>query len=161
MTFATGPDDLPDIATMRSMSGLEFMCELLAGRLSAPPMAAELNYRLHSVEDGRVTFRGAPQFRHVNPMGILHGGWYGTLLNSAMSCAVLTKVPRGSTHSTLEYKVTITRPLPPGIEVRAIGQVSHAGRTTGFATGEIRGVEDDRLYATGSSTCQIMPLPPA
>jgi len=42
--------------------------------------------------------------------------------------------------------------------VEAIGTIQHSGRSTGVANGEIRGVEDGRLYATGSTTCLIMKL---
>ena len=66
------------------------------------------------------------------------------------------KVPKGSFYTTLEYKVNITRTIPPGMTVRAIGTTSHAGRSTGVASGEIRGIEDGKLYATGSTTCLIM-----
>ncbi|MGR3473389.1 MAG: PaaI family thioesterase, partial [Sulfitobacter sp.] len=31
-------------------------------------------------------------------------------------------------------------------------------RSTGVAHGEIRGVEDGKLYATGSTTCIVMKL---
>ncbi|EAP78295.1 thioesterase family protein [Roseovarius nubinhibens ISM] len=73
-----------------------------------------------------------------------------------MACAVMTCVPQGSYYTTLEYKVNITRAIPLGTSVRAVGTVSHAGRSTGVASGEIRGIDDDRLYATGSTTCLIM-----
>ena len=72
------------------------------------------------------------------------------------ACAVMTTVPRGSYYTTLEYKVNITRALPLGREVLAIGTVDHGGRSTGVASGEIRGAEDGKLYATGSTTCLIM-----
>jgi acyl-coenzyme A thioesterase PaaI-like protein len=58
----------------------------------------------------------------------------------------------------MEYKINIIRPIPLGTKVRAIGKVQHAGRSSGIANGEIRGVEDDRLYATGSTTCIIMKM---
>jgi acyl-coenzyme A thioesterase PaaI-like protein len=37
-----------------------------------------------------------------------------------------------------------------------IGISDHLARSTGVAHGEIRGVEDDRLYATGSTTSIVM-----
>jgi len=40
----------------------------------------------------------------------------------------------------------------------AIGTAQHVGRSTGIAIGEIRGVEDGKLYATGSTTCIVMKL---
>ena len=124
------------------MSGLDFMLAMLREELSGPPIAALMEYTLRSVKDGRVMFRGAPPFQASNPMGSVHGGWYGTLLDSCMACAVMTKVPKGSVYTTLEYKVNIVRAIPVGTMVDAIGEIQHAGRSTGVAVGEIRGVED-------------------
>jgi acyl-coenzyme A thioesterase PaaI-like protein len=50
-----------------------------------------MNFRLAEVAHGRAVFRGAPLFDHMNPLGGVHGGWYGTLLDSCMGCAVMTK----------------------------------------------------------------------
>ena len=161
MTFANSPADLPSLEQMRTMSGLDFMQKVLSGDLPAPPIAQVLNYQLTSVEDGKVVFTGSPRFAHCNPMGGVHGGWYGTLLDSCMACAVMTKVPAGCSYTTLEYKINITRALPLDTEIHAIGQISHSGRSTGVASGEIRGVADNRLYATGSTTCLIIALPVA
>jgi uncharacterized protein (TIGR00369 family) len=155
---ALSPADLPDQATVLSMSGLDFMRAVLDGRLPGPPIGQTMGYRLHSVEEGRVIFRGTPEFGVTNPMGTVHGGWYGTLLDSAMACAVMTMVPKGSVYTTLEYKVNITRPLPLGAEIECTGLVDHAGRSTGVAHGEIRGLSDGKLYATGSTTCIIMKI---
>ena len=156
MLNATSFDQLPTLDVTASMSGLEFMQGVLNGTMPAPPIGATLNYHLHAVEDGKVTFHGTPEFAHCNPMGTVHGGWYGTLLDSAMACAVMTRVPKGSVYTTLEYKVNILRPIPRGMQIAATGQVQHAGRSTGISNGEIRGVEDRKLYATGSTTCIIM-----
>ncbi|MGR3491781.1 MAG: PaaI family thioesterase [Shimia sp.] len=156
--FATTPDELPSQDALLSMSGLAFMEGIRDGTISQPPIAQLLNYAVDEVSEGRVTFRGTPDFSHTNPMGTLHGGWYGTLLDSCMACAVMTMVPQGSVYTTLEYKVNVTRGLPLGTEIVAEGRVQHAGRSTGVAIGEIRGAEDGKLYATGSTTCIIMAM---
>jgi uncharacterized protein (TIGR00369 family) len=156
--YAETIEGLPTREQMLSMSGLDFMRGILEGTLAAPPISQTLGYRLASVEDGRVTFRGTPEFHTMNPIGSVHGGWYGTLLDSAMACAVMTKVPQGSAYTTLEYKVNITRSIPVGAEIIAEGIVSHAGRTTGVAEGTIRDAPNGKLYATGSTTCLIMAL---
>lgn len=150
--------DLPSQDAVLALSGLEFMQGILNGTVPGPPIGATVGYSLHSVKDGQVTFRGTPEFNVTNPMGTVHGGWYGTLLDSAMACAVMTKVPRGAVYTTLEYKINITRAIPLGMPIDCTGTVNHAGRSTGVATGEIRGVEDGKLYATGSTTCIIMTL---
>ena len=156
LKIATTPDDLVPRDQLLSMSGLEFMQGILEGRLPQPPISGVLDYHLHLVEKGRVVFRGAPDFQPPNPLGTVHGGWYGTLLDSAMACAVMTEVPKGHWYTTLEYKVNITRAIPLGMLIEADGIVQHAGRKTGVAQGTIRGVEDGRVYATGSTTCIIL-----
>ncbi len=154
--IAERPADLADRETLLSMSGLDFMRGVLDGRLAGPPIARVLGFTLQLVEPGRVVFRGRPDFAHANPTGGVHGGWYGALLDSCMACAVMTTVPKGRFYTTLNYSVNITRALPLGVEIEAEGLVQHSGRSTGVARGEIRGLGDGRLYATGTTTCLIM-----
>ncbi len=156
--IAKSPEDLLTQQEALNLSGLEFMQAILDGTNPGPPIGATMGYTLHAVEDGRVVFRGAPEFNVTNPMGTVHGGWYGTLLDSAMACAVMTKVPAGSVYTTLEYKVNILRSIPLGLQIDCIGLADHVGRSTGVAHGEIRGVEDGKLYATGSTTCIVMKI---
>jgi uncharacterized protein (TIGR00369 family) len=156
--IAQGPEDLLSQAEALSLSGLEFMQAILDGSNPGPPIGQTMGYSLHSVEKGRVVFRGAPEFNVTNPMGTVHGGWYGTLLDSAMACAVMTCVPKGSIYTTLEFKINILRGIPLGMQIDCIGVTDHVGRSTGVARGEIVGVEDGKLYATGSTTCIVMKI---
>ncbi|GAA6176710.1 PaaI family thioesterase [Sulfitobacter pacificus] len=156
--IATKPEDLLSQSEALQMSGLEFMQAILDGTNPGPPIGATMGYTLHDLEEGRAVFRGTPEFNVTNPMGTVHGGWYGTLLDSAMACAVMTQVPRGSIYTTLEYKINILRGIPLGMQIDCIGVTDHVGRSTGVAHGEIRGVEDGKLYATGSTTCIIMKI---
>lgn len=155
---AQSPSDLLSPAEVLKLSGLDFMQRILDGTNPGPPIGETMGYALQAVEDGAVTFRGTPEFNVTNPMGTVHGGWYGTLLDSAMACAVMTKVPRGSVYTTLEFKVNILRAIPLGTQIDCLGTIDHVGRSTGVAHGEIRGVDDGRLYATGSTTCIVMKL---
>lgn len=157
--FAESAEELLTPRELSAMSGLDFLTGIAEGRLPAPPIARTLNFRMHKVEEGRVVFRGKPEFGSMNPIGTVHGGWFGAILDSCMACAVQSTLPRGSGYTTLEYKVNIIRPLfPNGQELEAIGKVSHVGRRTGIAEGELRGVADGKLYATGSTTCIILDL---
>ncbi len=158
MFTATSPDEMPDLETTLSMSGLEFMQAMRDGKISRPPISALMNYTVEHIEAGKAVFRGTPEFQHTNPAGGVHGGWYGTLMDTCMSCAVMTVTPKGSVYTTLEYKVNMVGAIPVGSEIRATGTIEHAGKSTGVARGEIRDVETDKLYATGSATCLIMKL---
>lgn len=139
-----------------SMAGLDYMRAMLAGDLPSAPMAVSMGFRLHAVDSGTVTFRGTPTRFHGNPAGAVHGGWYGAILDSALGCAAMTMVPKGRYYTTLEYKVNLTRSIPMGTEVDAVATVDHAGRSTVVASAVLRGVEDGKTYATGSTTCIIL-----
>ena len=149
-------EDLLSPQTVLSMSGLEFMQGILRGEFPAPPIGRTLGYKLHDVSEGRAVFRVTPEFKVMNPIGSVHGGWYGTLLDSAMACSIQTTLAQGQAYTTLEYKVNLVRGIPIGTEIECVGQAVHSGRSTAVATGEIRGVEDGRLYASGSTTCLVM-----
>jgi uncharacterized protein (TIGR00369 family) len=154
--IARSPGDLLDRASMVGMSGLDYLHGLMDGRFAHPPIAALMNYRLVRVEDGLVAFRATPAFAHCNPMGSVHGGWYGTVMDSALGCALMTRVPAGQWYTTLEYSIHMVRAVPLDTEVEAVARVRHAGRSTGVAEAEMHGVADGRLYATGSTTCLIL-----
>lgn len=154
---------LPDGQTISpadivGMSGLEVMQAVADGRLPPAPIADVMGYRLVSVAPGEAVFEGTPSPAFRNPMGAIHGGWYGTLLDSALGCAVHTMMPEGASYTTLEYKVNITRAIRPGTTIRCIGKTSHVGRSTAVAEARIEGVEDGKLYATGSTTCIILSM---
>src|SRR5262249_1623479 len=90
---------------MKSMSGLEFLRRIGGGRVPTPPTAALLGFRLAEVSEGYARFEMTPEFRHYNPLGVVHGGLAATLLDSCMGCAVQTHLPAGSGYTTLEIKI--------------------------------------------------------
>ncbi|MAC77755.1 MAG: thioesterase [Rhodobacteraceae bacterium] len=152
----TPTKDLMPLAEIAAMSGLDYMQGMIEGRYPAPSIAATMGFTGHSVTEGRAEFRGTPERHVMNPLGTVHGGWYGTILDSALGCAVMTRLQAGQAYTTLEYKINITRAIRPGTEVECWAEVDHFGRSTAVAHGEIRGLEDGKLYATGSTTCIIM-----
>ncbi|KAJ56547.1 thioesterase [Actibacterium mucosum KCTC 23349] len=154
--FAQSPDQVLPQSELLKISGLDFMQGILDGKIAGPPICRLMNFHLASVAKGEVVFEGAPEFAASNPIGSIHGGWYGTVLDSCMACAVMTTVPQGSFYTTLEYKVNITRAIPVGMAMRATGRIQHGGRRTGVADGALRGLDDGKLYATGTTTCLIM-----
>jgi uncharacterized protein (TIGR00369 family) len=153
------PKEVKDVLSMEEIleiSGLNMMEGILKGIYPAAPIANILNYKVHAVEKGRVVFRGTPNLESRNPMGTLHGGWYGTILDSAMACAVMTTLPAGKIQTTLEFKVNIIRSIPIGVTVDALGTVEHSGKSTGVAVGSLVDVKSGKLYASSSTTCIIM-----
>ncbi len=143
----------PDV--LRTLSGMEFLSGIVAGRYPGPPMADLIGGQLVEVAVGRVVFEAMAEARHANPMGTTHGGWFGALLDSAMGCAVMTHLPAGTAYTTLEYKVNLIRAVPAGTSVRAVGETEHAGRSTAVARGRIEGM-DGKVIATASTTCLVL-----
>jgi uncharacterized protein (TIGR00369 family) len=140
------------------MSGLQMLQAMLAGRLPYPPIARTLDFQLIEAEDGRAVFQGTPGPAHLNPMGGIHGGWYATLLDSALGCAVHSKMPPARGYTTAELSVNIVRAIgPKAPRVRAEGKVLHAGRQLATAEGRLYG-PDGTLYAHATTTCLVFDL---
>jgi len=65
-------------------------------------------------------FEGRPAEEHYNPIGVVHGGYAATLLDSALGCSVHTTLPAGVGYTTLSLEVKFVRPVTREIEhVRA------------------------------------------
>lgn len=139
-----------------SMSGLEYLTSVIEGREPTSPVLAFLGLTFAEAEEGRVVVEGAPSDQFLNPMETTHGGWFGTILDTALGCAIMSTLPRGSVYTTLEYKVNLICGIKPGQRMRATGTVDHVGRSTGVSHAELRGIEDGKLYATGSTTCLVI-----
>lgn len=143
---------------IRGRTGLQVMQAMLDGELPPPPIASTLDFGLISVAFGEAIFQGRPQRRHYNPMGSVHGGWFATLLDSALGCSVHTTMPVGRGYTTLEFKVNLVRALNEKVPlVRAIGRVVHQGKQVATAEADLVG-HDGRLYAHASTTCLIFDL---
>lgn len=152
----------PGVNTLESIagkSGLQIMQAILVGELHYPPIAQTLDFLLMEVSEGRAVFQGTPGSAHLNPMGTIHGGWFATLLDSALACAIQTMVPEGRAYTTTELSLNIVRPLTPQVpRVRAEGNVLHCGRQLATADGKLYG-PDGKLYAHATTTCFILELP--
>lgn len=147
-------------AIAAQMTGLELMRAMLAGELPYPHIGATMDFSLVEVEVGRAVFQGTPQTKHFNPMGGVHGGWYATLLDSALGCAVHTMMPAGRAYTTAELGVNIVRAAAPNTgPLRAIGNVIHCGRQLATAEARIIG-PDNKLYAHATTTCLVFEIPP-
>ncbi len=142
-------------------SGLELMQAMLRGELPYAPIARTLDFMLISVDEGSAVFQGRPGPAHLNPMGGIHGGWFATLLDSALGCAVHTRMPPGRGYTTAELGINLVKGLTPRVaRVRAEGRVLHCGRQLATAEARLVGA-DGTLYAHATTTCLVFELPPA
>ncbi|HEX4210462.1 MAG TPA: PaaI family thioesterase [Candidatus Binataceae bacterium] len=138
-----------------AISGLDFLRRLLDGSYPTPPFSKETGIWLVSIELGRVVFEAMPSARYYNPMGIVHGGWIATLLDSAMACAVHSSLAPGHSFVTLEMKTVFVKAvLEQTGKLRCEGTLLHAGGRVASSEGRIydgKGI----LIAHGSETCLV------
>ena len=121
-------------------------------------IAELLGFRLVEVEPGFACFEIEPAEYHYNPIGVVHGGVAGTLLDSAMGCSIHATLPSGTAYTTLEFKVNLVRPITKDTGLlRCEGHVVHGGKRAATAEGKLTG-RDGKLYAHGSTTCMIFAL---
>jgi uncharacterized protein (TIGR00369 family) len=147
----------PDVAA--SMSGLELLQGMIAGRFPGPPIMELMGFRLVEVESGRAVFAGTPGFQHYNPLGTVHGGYAATLLDSCMGCSVHTTMPKGMGYTTLEFKVSLVRAVTADTgPVRAEGKVITSGRRVATAEGRLIDA-GGRLLAHATTTCLVFEVP--
>ena len=118
-------------------------------------IAKTLGLELAEVEQGRAVFVSTPVFEHYNAIGTVHAGYTATLLDSCMACAVLSALPKGTGFTTMEFKVSLLRPLTKetGI-VRAEGTLLSRGRRGATAEGRLSDA-NGKLLAHATTTCLI------
>jgi uncharacterized protein (TIGR00369 family) len=139
----------------KELSGLEFVQGLADGTLPLNTIARTLGYDVTEAESGRVVVTAVPTDAHLNPAGTVHGGLAATLLDSCMGLAILSTLEKGVAQTTLEFKISLVRPITPetGL-IRAEGTVLNRGRRIGTAEGRITDSKG-RLLAHGTTTCLI------
>lgn len=149
----TMDDADPDFARL---SGLEFLRKMI-GEWRSSPMAMQMDMRLVSVDEGTATFEAKPSRKFYNPQHRLHGGYAATLLDSALGCAVQTKMGPGVGFGTIELKVNYVRRIveETGL-LSCVANVVHAGRTMCTAEGRVIDASG-RIYAHGSGTFLVYP----
>jgi uncharacterized protein (TIGR00369 family) len=143
----------------RGLSGPEYLEKIRSGAVPPPPIGVTLGFRLAEIGEGFAVFDMKPEEFHYNPLATVHGGVICTLLDSAMSCAVHTLLPKGRGYTTAELKINFVRPITRETPlVRAEGRVIHPGRQLATSEGKLLDAQG-RLYAHGVATCLMFDLP--
>lgn len=146
----------PDL--LGASSGLEFLRGIIDGKYPVPPIADLIGFSLTEADFGRVVFESTPEFKHYNPLGIVHGGYAATLLDSCMGCCVHSTLPVGVGYTTLEFKVTFMRAITTETgPVKAEGRILNAGRRAATAEGRLTDAKG-RLLAHATTTCLVFDM---
>jgi uncharacterized protein (TIGR00369 family) len=139
----------------KEMSGLAFVQGLADGTLPLNTIAQTLGYDIAEAASGRVIVSAVPTDALLNPAGTVHGGFAATLLDSAMGLAIQSTLEQGISQTTLEFKISLVRPITPETgPIQAEGVVLSRGRRVGTAEGRLTD-RGGRLLAHGTTTCLI------
>jgi uncharacterized protein (TIGR00369 family) len=138
------------------LSGLDYLKAVFDGKLPPPPIAETMDFTGAEVEEGRAVFVAEPGEFLYNPIGVVHGGFAMTMLDSAMGCAVHSMLAAREGYTSLETSVNFVRPIT--IEtgrVRCEGKVLHRGGRIATAEGRLTAESTGKLLAHGTTTCLV------
>lgn len=143
-----------------AMDGPTFHAAITSGRWPLAPMLVLMGMRVRPTEpgpDAQIVFEADPANYHLNAMGILHGGFAATMLDSAIGHTVVTRLPAGASFTTLEIKIAYLRAMTERTgTVYTDTTVVSIGRRV--ASLEARLLDaSGRIFATATSTCLILP----
>jgi uncharacterized protein (TIGR00369 family) len=149
-------DPVATAAAGAELSGLDYLRAVIAGELGRPPISITMNMEVVELDDGRAIFSGEPGEEHYNPIGVVHGGYAATILDSALGCAVHTTLPAGVGYTSLGLEVKYLRPISRDTgRVLCEGTVVHRGRRQATAEASLTAEDTGKLLATGTSTLMI------
>jgi uncharacterized protein (TIGR00369 family) len=150
-------DPVATAAAGAELSGIEYMRKIVTGELPPPPIAVTMRLRPIELEEGRVVFEGEPGEEHYNPIGVVHGGYAATLLDSALGCAVHTTLPAGLGYTSLGLEAKFVRPISRYTgRVLCEANVLYKGRKQATAEAQLTAADSGKLLAHGQATCMIL-----
>ncbi len=149
-------DPLALASAAKGMPGLDFLRSFADGMLPGPPVLVTAGIRPVEFADGRAVFELTPAEWQYNPIGSVHGGILTTLADSALGCAVHTKLGVGQGYTSLELKINFTRAVTVASgRLTCEGTVLTIGRRT--ATSQATITDDGgRVVAHATSTCLLI-----
>jgi uncharacterized protein (TIGR00369 family) len=139
------------------MTGLEVLRLCIGDRTYAPPIYHLTGLHPTQAEEGTCTFVLPASQWLASPSPVLYGGAIALLADAALSCAVMTINPAGSSFAPLDLKVNYLRPVfPDGGLMTAHATLVHRGRSMAVATAELTNSEG-KVIAIASSSLMLLP----
>lgn len=139
---------------LKSLTGLQLLQAMCDGQLPHPAICQTMPMRATAVEKGKVLFEVTANKSHTNPLGIVHGGFASTIIDSVTGCASHTMLEAGAGYGTVDLNVKMVRPIPFDTPLLAEGRVINAGKRVIIAEGDIKDSKG-KIYAHGSATCIV------
>lgn len=144
-------------AKWMELDGREFLEQIGRREIPLPPILQVLDISEGSLGDGWIEFSMRPQGFMLNLASTVHGGVLATLIDSALTCALVTKLSKGMACTTIDLQMRFFRPAHLSAErLTARAEVLNMGSTLGTTTGEIRDAKN-RLIVHATSALAIAP----
>jgi uncharacterized protein (TIGR00369 family) len=150
-------DPLPTAAAGATMTGIEYMRAVVEAKVPPPPIAVVMRIRPIEISEGHAVFEGQPGEEHYNPIGVVHGGYAATLLDSALGCAVHTTLEAGVGYTSLGLEAKYVRPITRDTgRVLCTADVVYRGRRQATSEATLTAADTGKLLAHGTATCMIL-----
>ncbi len=139
------------------MDGRAFLEAMTRREIPLPPILSVLDIMEGSVGDGWIEFSMRPHPYMMNLAGTVHGGVLATLIDSALTCALVTRLPRGIVCVSTDLNMRFFRPARMSADrLTARGEVLNLGKTLAATQGEVRDARG-RLIVHATSSLAIAP----
>jgi uncharacterized protein (TIGR00369 family) len=96
-----------------------------------------LKTRFHETENKEVVALFTPKAFHQSYPNVTHGGISAAILDEAIGRAIMAFYDRETFGVTLELNVKYKKPVPYGVELKAVGRITSDGGRIFEGTGEI------------------------
>jgi len=144
-------------AQWAQMDGRAFLEAIGRREIPLPPILSVLDITEGSIGDGWIEFKMRPQPYMMNLAGTVHGGVLATLIDSALTCALVTRLPAGMVCVSTDLNMRFFRPARMSAEMlTARAEILNMGKSLGATQGEIRDAKG-RLIVHATSSLAIAP----
>jgi len=144
-------------ARWAQMDGRAFLEAIGRREIPLPPILSVLDIAEGSIGDGWIEFKMRPQPYMMNLAGTVHGGVLATLIDSALTCALVTRLPAGMVCVSTDLTMRFFRPARMSAEMlTARAEILNMGKSLGATQGEIRDAKG-RLIVHATSSLAIAP----
>jgi len=139
------------------LTGLEFLQAMDRGEIPKASIAETIPMDGVLAEKGRVVFEVKADDRHLNPFGMVHGGFAATVLDAVTGCAVHTMLDPCVGFGTIDLNIKMLRPIPKEVSLTAEGRIISISKSLGVSEGTLKD-ERGRLYAHATASCMILAI---
>lgn len=142
-----------------SISGLDYLKAIKENKISPPPVANLVGYKISEVDNGYAAYELDPAEYHYNAFATVHGGILSTLLDTTMTSSVLSTLPKGFSCTTIEIKVNFIKPVTADTGIlKCEASPIHVGKKLATVEGKMKD-KNGVIHAHGVSTCYIFKVP--